>query len=81
MKYVIYCFDRTHLATGIQEEYLFQLIISGYALLITKASHVLPIKIWHQILGHLGLDNVKKLQDNATRIRLDETNISIVCKP
>ena len=32
------------------------------------------------MFGHLGLENVKRLQDHSTGIRLDKTNVSTVCK-
>ena len=76
----IYCPNGTHLGTSIQEENLFCLFMTNHALVITRSPPELPIKLWHQRLGHLGFENIKRLQDHSTGIRLDKTNIPTVCK-
>ena len=76
----IYCPNETHLGTGIQEGNLFHLSLTNHALVTTGSPPELSIKLWHQCLGHLGFENVKRLLDHSTGIRLDKTNILTVCK-
>ena len=76
----IYCPNGTHLGAGIQERNLFCLSLTNHALIPTRSPPKLPIKLWHQCLGHLGFKNVKKLQDHSTKMRLNKTNIFTVCK-
>ena len=76
----IYCPNRTHLRKSIQEGNLFCLSMTNHVLVITRSPPKLPIKLWHQRLGHLGFENVKRLQDHSTGICLDKTNIPTVCK-
>ena len=76
----IYCPNGTHLKTGIQERNLFCFFMTNHALVTTGSPPKLPIELWHQRLGHLGLENIKRLQDHFTGIHLDKTNILTVCK-
>ena len=76
----IYCPNGTHLRTSIQNGNLFWLSMTNHALVTTRSPSELPIKLWHQRLGHLGFENVKRLQDHSTGIHLDKTNILTVCK-
>ena len=76
----IYCPNKTYLGTGLQEGNLFCLSMTNHALVITGSSLELFIKLWHQRLGHLGFENVKRLQDHFIGIRLDKTNILTICK-
>ena len=73
--------NRIHLATKKQERNLFHLSISNHAFATTGSPQILPIELWHQRLGHLELENVWKLQDNFTRICLNQTNAPTVCQP
>ena len=77
----IYRPNGIHLATGKQEENLFHLSMSNHAFVTTGPPRPLLIELWHQCLGHLRLENVQKLQDNFTKICLDQTNASTVCEP
>ena len=54
----IYCSNGIYLATRKQEENLFHLSMSNHAFIITGLPQALSIKLWHQRLGHLGLENV-----------------------
>ena len=76
----IYCPDGTHLRTGIQKGNLFCLSMTNHAFVTTGSPPELPIKLWPQHLGHLEFENIKRLQDYSTGIRLDKTNILTVCK-
>ena len=76
----IYCPNGTHLRTGIQEGNFFCLSMTNHALVTTRSPPELPIKLWPQRLEHLGFENIKRLQDHSTRIRLDKTNIPTSCK-
>ena len=78
---IIHCPNRSHLATGKQEGDLFHLITLDHAFVTTRLPRALSIKLWHQRLGHLGLDSVQKLSNNSIGICLDHTNAPTVCKP
>ena len=54
--------------------------MTNHALVTTGSPLELPIKLWHQCLGHLGFENIKRLQNHFTGICLDKTNILTVCK-
>ena len=54
--------------------------MTNHVLVTTRSPLELLIKLWHQCLGHLGFENIKRLQDHSTGIRLNETNILTVCK-
>ena len=78
---IIYRLNGIYLVTGKQEKNLFHLSMSKHAFVTTGLPQALSIEFWHQCLGHLELENVQKLQDNSTGIRLDQTNAPTVCKP
>ena len=77
----IYRPNGIHLATRKQEGNLFHLSMFNHAFVITGPLRALLIKLWHQRLEHLRLENVQKLQNNSTGICLDQTNVPTVCKP
>ena len=53
--------------------------MTNHALVITGFPPDLPIKLWHQRLGHTGFENIKRFQDHFTEIYLDKTNVLTVC--
>ena len=68
---IIHRSNGPHLATKKQEENLFYLITFNHAFVITRPPRALSIELWHQCLGHLGLDSVQKLQNNSIIICLN----------
>ncbi len=68
------------LAIGQQEGNLFRLAIKqNHALVVQRPVKPLSITLWHQQLGHLGLDLVKKTAEQVTRMKLDEATESQLC--
>ena len=57
----IYCLDGTHLETSIQEGNLFCFSMTNHAFVTTGFPPELSIKLWHQRLGRLGSEKVKRL--------------------
>ncbi len=64
-----------HCLTGTKDHNLVVLDTVKQHALLTQllAMTTLPLPVWHKRLGHLGLDNVKKMEDMVTGMEIENS--------